>query len=138
MCIESLKQNQDIIIRKADKGGSLFIQNKEDHIAEAKRLLGDTDTYMKLRRDPTVEYTKESKILLDRALVDAVLTKNEYHFVYNRHAITPHFYHIPKVHKNEVDPQEDKLSLASTISPAIWDATSTISCRRWRLASHHL
>lgn len=80
MSIDSLKQNQDVIIRKADKGGSLVIQNKKDYIAEAKRLLGDTDTYMKLGRDPTIEYTKERKILLDQALVDAVLTKNEYYF----------------------------------------------------------
>lgn len=28
----------------------------------------------------------------------------EYHFLYNKHALTPHFYHIPKVHKSEVDP----------------------------------
>lgn len=71
---------------------------------EAKRLLGDMDTYTKLSKDPTVEYTKELKILLDEALLEKVITKNEYYFLYNRHAVTPHFYHIPKIHKSLTNP----------------------------------
>lgn len=45
--IDTLEQNWDVIIRRADKGGSLVIQNKDDYIAEARRLLGDTNTYIK-------------------------------------------------------------------------------------------
>lgn len=77
MPIDTLKQNQDVIIRRADKGGSLVIQNKDEYIAEARRLLGDTDTYTKLMKDPTVEYTKELKTLLSEALLEEVLTKKE-------------------------------------------------------------
>lgn len=102
--IDALKQNKDIIIRKADKGGSLVIQNRDEYLSEARRLLGDTQTYAVLKRDPTLEYTKELKILLDDALSKEVLTKNEYLFLYNRHAATPHFYHIPKVHKSLLNP----------------------------------
>lgn len=51
-----------------------------------------------------MEYTKELKTLLDQALLNEVLTKSEFFFLYNRHAVTPYFYHIPKVHKSDIDP----------------------------------
>lgn len=93
------------------------------------RLLGDMDTYIKLKRDPVIEYTKDLKTLLNQALLDAVLTKNEYHFLYNRHALTLHFYHIPKMHKSEVDPLGRPILRGSTVSPAMRAVTLIIFCK---------
>lgn len=37
--LEKLINNSAIIIRQVDKGGSLVIQNRDDYLAEAMRLL---------------------------------------------------------------------------------------------------
>lgn len=54
--------------------------------------------------DPTGNYNGELKRLLDKALLNQVLTKNLYQFLHSKHSVVPHFYHIPKVHKDMEKP----------------------------------
>lgn len=49
----SRKNNLEVINRKADKGGSLVIQDREHYLEEAYRLIRDTDIYERLSWDPT-------------------------------------------------------------------------------------
>lgn len=58
--IKRFKDREDIIIRQADKGGGLVIQDREDYVTEALRLLGDKDTYEKLTADPLPGYTLQN------------------------------------------------------------------------------
>ena len=46
--IISLKKNSGIIIKLADKGGAIVIQNKEDYIKEGERHLKQHQHYKKL------------------------------------------------------------------------------------------
>ena len=46
--IISLKKNSGIIIKLADKGGAIVIQNKEDYIKEGERQLKQHQHYKKL------------------------------------------------------------------------------------------
>ena len=46
--MKSLKKNQDIIIKPADKGGAIVILNKEDYIKEGMRQLSNTNHYKEL------------------------------------------------------------------------------------------
>lgn len=46
--LEQLTHNESIVIKPADKGGSIVIQDKEDYILESGRLLSDTSTYARL------------------------------------------------------------------------------------------
>lgn len=46
--LSSLKKNSEIVIRKMDKGGGLVIQDKDQYLEEAFRLIGDTNTYERL------------------------------------------------------------------------------------------
>ncbi len=43
--LKQLKENEDIIIRPADKGGTIVILNKTDYITEAEQQLADTRVY---------------------------------------------------------------------------------------------
>lgn len=72
----SLKKNSEVIIRKADKGGCPVIQDRDQYLKEAYRLIRDTNTYERLLWDPTDTYNGELKRLLDKALLNQVLTKN--------------------------------------------------------------
>ncbi|XP_066916018.1 splicing factor 3A subunit 1-like [Clytia hemisphaerica] len=54
----SLLNNHNIIIKKADKGGGLVIHNKKDYIDKInKEHLNNTDTYQELEDDPTQRIT---------------------------------------------------------------------------------
>ena len=54
--ISSLKNNHSIIIKPADKGGAVIVQDLSDYQKEAMRQLTDTDFYQPLHDDPTKEF----------------------------------------------------------------------------------
>ena len=51
--LRNLKERDDIIITKADKGGAVVIINIDDYLKEAKRQLDNTEFYHKLYQDLT-------------------------------------------------------------------------------------
>ena len=52
--MRDLHNNTDIIIKPADKGGSIVIMNTTDYIQEAQRQLSNPEHYRTLNTDPTV------------------------------------------------------------------------------------
>ena len=97
--IKQLKQNQDIIIKPADKGSGVVVMNKEDYMKEAHRQLSDNKTYKLLDQDPTDQFNsevnREIKILNAMHVID---DKTRYQLV-NNTARTAQFYMLPKMHK---------------------------------------
>ena len=55
MAIKKLKRNHDIVIKKANKGSIIVIEDKVNYIKEGKRHLADSATYQLLQGDPTSE-----------------------------------------------------------------------------------
>ena len=51
--LNELKTRDDIIVTKADKGGTVVIMNVDDYIKEANRQLDNTEFYTKLITNPT-------------------------------------------------------------------------------------
>lgn len=102
--LNDLTNNKQIIIKQADKGGSIVVQNRDDYLKEAHRLLADTHTYMKLTSDPLPSFQVELKLLVEKAWQNGVLNDNEKKFLLPSQCSTPHFYHLPKVHKSLADP----------------------------------
>lgn len=89
--IKSLKNNQDIVIKPADKGGAVVIQNTVDYRAEATRQLSDETFYEELHEDPTDDFRQQAEELI-----------NEMPGVNVTVPLTPRvsqFYTLPKVHK---------------------------------------
>lgn len=56
--LRNLSKNTDIVIKKADKGSCLVVQNKEDYVAEGVRHLSNKDIYSKIEGDPTPNLVK--------------------------------------------------------------------------------
>lgn len=102
--LKGLNANKGIIIKQADKGGSLVIQNRQDYINEGNRLLSDPSTYISLPSDPLPIFQLELKLLIEEAWNDGVLTKKEKSFMLPDVCSTPYFYHLPKVHKSLTNP----------------------------------
>lgn len=102
--LRELMQNEDIVIRQADKGGAVVVQNKSDYIKEIERQLGDTDVYAPLQSDPTHKYSNEIKTVLKQGLQDQQISDTEFKFLLQANPIRPVMYTLPKIHKNLLNP----------------------------------
>ena len=56
--MRKLHNNREIIIKPADKGGSMVIMNTTDYIQEAQRQLLNPEHYKLLTSDPTTTYNE--------------------------------------------------------------------------------
>lgn len=56
IALKELKNNKDLIIRAADKGGAVVILNAQLYNKLNMEILSDTTTYQPLSEDPTKEY----------------------------------------------------------------------------------
>ncbi|XP_077137274.1 uncharacterized protein LOC143799701 [Ranitomeya variabilis] len=74
MALEDLRQNTDIVIRQADKGGGVVVQNRSDYIEEALNI--------------------------QEAYERNILNNTEKRFLSNPAPTMALFYHLPKLHKN--------------------------------------
>ena len=57
--LQSLRSNEDIIIKLADKGSSVVVMDKSAYIREAERQFSDDRFYNKLDKDPTKQFSDE-------------------------------------------------------------------------------
>lgn len=78
--LKALTNNYDMVIKCADKGGGIVVQNRTDFVSEALRLLS-TKTYIKLSTDPLPRFTLEATTLITVALQDHIVTQHEASFL---------------------------------------------------------
>ena len=75
--IKSLSQNPNIIIKPADKGGAIVIQDKQKYIEECLRQLNNKEHYKKLHYNPTTEYNNKILKTLQQAITEEQITEEE-------------------------------------------------------------
>ena len=94
--------NKDIVIRSADKGGAVVVQNRSDYINTCDSILSDVKFYQKLDYDPTEEFQTELKKILTNAFKEHDLPENlKMQDLIQRFTPSPgRFYTLPKIHKN--------------------------------------
>ena len=93
--LHDLKRSNDIVIKPADKGGSIVIMNKDNYMKETCAQLHDGRHYTKIDNDPTPTLTNKLKLLISELqpnLQDDVLK------LIPSHPRPATFYTIPKVH----------------------------------------
>ncbi|CAM4659574.1 unnamed protein product [Lepidochelys olivacea] len=94
--IHSLRNNSDIIIKKADKGGAVVVMNRSEYEQEAARQLSNTSFYKPLPSDPTESYQKQLQHLLKK------LPEKAQDQIRTDTPLEPRpgiFYLLPKIHK---------------------------------------
>ena len=74
--LKTLKDNRDIVIKQADKGGGTVIQNRDDYIKEGERQLSDKNFYAKLESDPTELNNLRINFFLNNLTNKGELTKS--------------------------------------------------------------
>ncbi len=117
--MDELKQRDDLIFTKADKGGALVIMDVNDYIKEADRQLDDTNFYRKLSSDPTKMYAERINSTIERFKEEGLITKNVSNGLMVNEPKTSKFNLNPKIHKennpgrpviNSVDCHSSKIS----------------------------
>ena len=95
----SLKQNREIVIKPADKGGAVVIQNRTDYIAEAHRQLNNQRDYKQLPSDPTRDHCRQLQQLI-KTLDDS--TQQATTSLIPKDPRPGTLYLLPKVHKANI------------------------------------
>ena len=94
--IQSLKNNHDIIIKPADKGGATVVMNRTDYLNEAQNQLDNPEYYTRLPSDPTPTYIKALKNLIRSFPED---DQNKLANAVPDNPKPGTFYTLPKIHK---------------------------------------
>lgn len=98
--LKELKGAKNVIIKRSDKGGNVILMDDSVYEKEAKRLLGDTNTYRRLDGNPFPKLVQNLNSKLDDAMEGGLLTKRECEYLSVEDYNIPTFYCIPKVHKS--------------------------------------
>eukprot|EP00061_Rhincodon_typus_P015188 g42723.t1 len=94
--IRALKTNCNIVIKPADKGGAIVIQNRTDYCGEEQQQLNNQEHYRRLPSDPTKDHTRQLNRLVNT--FDAVLQSTLCTLI-PRTSCVGNFYCLPKIHK---------------------------------------
>lgn len=84
--MKNLMENQDIVIKNADKRGGVVILDWGDYLLESLRVLSNSHYYKPLSKDPTPEFQKTYTELV----INFLLIKNP---------VMPLFHYLTKMHK---------------------------------------
>ena len=103
-CLSDLATDKSIVIKKADKGGAIVIQNREDYIAEGEKKLSDGKFYRLLTDNPTTDHNVKIKNQLDLMVKRREITKKVRDYLYLDTPKTPELYLLPKIHKSQTPP----------------------------------
>ena len=98
--INDLKNNDNIIIKEANKGGCEVIMNKSHHMTMVYSQLDDGITYKRLSMSSDKTILEKLSKLVNKYQRD--LTKKEIDYLTNFSCKTSNFYGLPKVHKSDV------------------------------------
>ena len=99
--INKIKNNKDIVIKPADKGGSIVIMDRDNYLTEAYKQLDDQNYYKKLD-NPIFQNNKDNiKKVLTCMFNDGFISKKQLEYLSGPDDPRPRrFYILPKIHKN--------------------------------------
>ena len=95
--LEELKRDDSIIIKEADKGGSVIIMNKTYYIQKIEAMLRNKKVY-KLQNQ-NIDNLNAAKVKQFANKYKAILTNDERTYISNFDYKTANYYGLPKVHK---------------------------------------
>ena len=97
--LKELRECNSIVIKKADKGSSIVIMNKDDYIKEAERQLSDEKFYKKIPSDLTKVFNDDIKALLQDLNCKDKISDEILDYLIQDKPKTASLYLLPKIHK---------------------------------------
>ncbi|CAJ0925426.1 unnamed protein product [Ranitomeya imitator] len=117
--LSTLKDNKQIIIKPADKGGSIVVLDRDYYMHEIRTQLRDVDMYQPIGNNPTFEISREIKYLVAHYTTTGTIDTKLGEFLVKQHLVTSVFYTLPKIHKHPLRPPGRPIvaSTESLLSP---------------------
>ena len=100
--LAELKRAKNIVIKPADKGSAVVIQNTDDYINEGLRQLSDPKFYVETKDDLTHLHNELISNLITYLLDSGEISPKCGTYLTNTSPRTPQLYLLPKIHKNKV------------------------------------
>ena len=98
--LTKLRQNNSIVIKKADKGSSIVIMNKEDYLYEGYRQLGNTQHYQPLTEPIFMETSKLIEDILKDLKDASYISDKQFNYLKpDKNPRPRRLYMLPKIHK---------------------------------------
>ena len=82
--ITTLRNNKDLVIKPADKGGNTVIMNKQDYLQEVLKQLSNNNHYETLEEDPTQECNNQIYQVLQQATDLNIIDDKTMKTLYNK------------------------------------------------------
>ena len=98
MTLRNLRNNEDIIVLKADKGNVAVILDREDYDKKMLDHLSASGSYKRLVRDPTKKIIAE----VTKTIKNSSLDENTKKKLISKDTLVPWIYGLPKIHKDGV------------------------------------
>lgn len=98
--LKQLKQNRNIIIKEADKGGTVCVMDRTFYAEKIHQMLDDSSTYTRIKDDQISPTINKIKHLIKR--YPNVLTEKEVDYLTNFEIKGSNLYGLPKVHKSSL------------------------------------
>jgi hypothetical protein len=99
--VKSLKEDENIVISKADKGNTTVVMDKIEYESKVNAMLS-VGPYDKVRKDPTAKVEKEIKGLLKVLLEGKLIEKGTHNWLNPCNTRSPKLYGLPKIHKVDI------------------------------------
>jgi len=127
--ISNLRNNKNIVIQSADKGGATVIMNRENYILEAERQLNNNKYYRRLDKPIYMDNISKIKKIVSEMLLNKFITNDQFDYLTGPAEVRQRiFYLLPKIHKKrEVWPQANLMPEGRPIVSDVNSETYRIS-----------
>ncbi|XP_071153486.1 uncharacterized protein [Mytilus edulis] len=99
VALTNLRDNDDIVIKPADKGSAVVVMDKSNYVQEAIRQLDDDRFYRKLNSDPTLQFSEEITECLKEMCDNNIIDIDTFKYLKPENSKPGRFYLLPKIHK---------------------------------------
>ena len=96
--MNDLKEREDIVVTKADKGGAIVINDVNDYVDEANRQLSNRKFYKRVAENPTSEHAALVENAIDSLKIQGHLEEKMANKPKPKNPKTPRLYLQPKIH----------------------------------------
>ncbi|UYV69834.1 hypothetical protein LAZ67_7000922, partial [Cordylochernes scorpioides] len=114
--IKNIKNNKELVVCKADKGGSTVIMNRLDYQNKMETILEDNEIFEPISKAENSKSIALFKKTLASLKKNKKITDEQYKSFINNNTDIPYIYGLPKLHKEDIPLRP---IVAYHLSPAI-------------------